>query len=202
MLFFERPASTGGASSFVLLFPSEGGPARRKPRSRSPALPFPPDSCSPPAAGLYRRCYGPRCPTTRHASPRPSLRKRCRTSSGYAVALSEWGELDPDDLQLFVSLTSFFNFHASTRTFSNSTETALTAWALAVWPWSLHAQAPSRASNRSNRDRLLGALALAALASLIRPSNTVIWFALGAQLFLRASWTGRRMILSVTVSIA
>jgi hypothetical protein len=37
--------------------------------------------------------------------------------------------------QLFCSLTSFFNAHAATRSFSNSTETALTTMALAWWPW-------------------------------------------------------------------
>ena len=32
-------------------------------------------------------------------------------------------------------MVSFFNAYTSTRTFSNSTETALTTAALALWPW-------------------------------------------------------------------
>jgi len=50
-------------------------------------------------------------------------------------------QLDTDALllrQLIVSLTSFFNFFTSTRTLSNSTETALTVWALKSWPWDLY----------------------------------------------------------------
>lgn len=38
-------------------------------------------------------------------------------------------------VQLVCSLVSFFNLHVSTRTFSNSAETALTAAAMACWPW-------------------------------------------------------------------
>lgn len=37
--------------------------------------------------------------------------------------------------QLLCSLASFFNAHTMTRTFSNSTETALTTLAFAWWPW-------------------------------------------------------------------
>ncbi|BGP57456.1 glycosylphosphatidylinositol anchor biosynthesis [Rhodotorula sphaerocarpa] len=93
---------------------------------------------------------------------------------------------------LFVLLTSFFNFHTSTRTFSNATETALTAWALALWPWGLHRMSTATRLNGPKRPRprwqgsLAAALGLAALASLIRPSNAVIWLALGAQLLLIA----------------
>ncbi|TKA52236.1 hypothetical protein B0A53_04659 [Rhodotorula sp. CCFEE 5036] len=89
---------------------------------------------------------------------------------------------------LFASLTSFFNFHTSTRTFSNSTETALTAWALALWPWDTYSRRPVPPQRqKEDLKRLLPlALALAALATVIRPSNAVIWLVLGGLLFLRA----------------
>lgn len=98
--------------------------------------------------------------------------------------------------QLFASLTSFFNFHTSTRTFSNSTETALTAWALALWPWDTYSRRALPPQREKDLRRLLPlALSLTALASVIRPSNAVIWLVLGGLLFLRAPRSARPSIL-------
>ncbi|GAA5936177.1 putative glycosylphosphatidylinositol-alpha 1,2 mannosyltransferase [Sporobolomyces koalae] len=106
---------------------------------------------------------------------------------------------------MVASLTSFFNFWTATRTFSNSTETALTVWALRWWPWELYRLAgtaanPSESSMRSVKKRLSTgslqtALILAALATLIRPSNAIIWLILGSRLFLQSSTRRRRSIL-------
>ena len=105
--------------------------------------------------------------------------------------------------QLFASLTSFFNFHTSTRTFSNSTETALTAWALAFWPWDTYSRRPLPPQRKSDLRKLLPlALALAALATVIRPSNAVIWLVLGGLLFLRAPRSARFDVLSSAGLIA
>ncbi|GAA5825897.1 hypothetical protein JCM11251_000044 [Rhodosporidiobolus azoricus] len=93
---------------------------------------------------------------------------------------------------LFASLTSFFHFYTLSRTFSNSTEATLTTWALVLWLWP---SSPSSASMPSKK-RFIAALALAATATLMRPSNAVIWTALGAQLlWRRRSWRARRQVI-------
>ncbi|GAA5847198.1 hypothetical protein JCM3766R1_001831 [Sporobolomyces carnicolor] len=111
---------------------------------------------------------------------------------------------------LVVSLTSFFNFFTSTRTFSNSTETVLTAWALAHWPWESYSprRTPTKDARDENKDSLEGArlaslgisLAFAAVATVIRPSNAIIWLILGTRLLL-ASSSRRRAHLIVLASL-
>ncbi|BGP50779.1 glycosylphosphatidylinositol anchor biosynthesis [Rhodotorula kratochvilovae] len=111
---------------------------------------------------------------------------------------------------LFAFLTSFFNLHTSTRTLSNSTETALTAWAWVYWPWEwLETSAPPE-QDREERDKghqaerrasLSTALAFAALATLIRPSNAVIWLFLGSHLLLRCDANRRARIVRVTAGV-
>ncbi|GAA6005148.1 hypothetical protein JCM11491_002594 [Sporobolomyces phaffii] len=102
---------------------------------------------------------------------------------------------------LLVSLTSFYNCFTSTRTFSNSTETALTAWALLSWPWEWYRRDEVVAKDALDENKpeiverqesLATALVFAALASIIRPSNTIIWLILGARLLLKSS-TRRRL---------
>ncbi|GAA6007153.1 hypothetical protein JCM10207_001526 [Rhodosporidiobolus poonsookiae] len=101
---------------------------------------------------------------------------------------------------LLASLTSFFHFFTLSRTFSNSTETALTACALAVWPWSAFTPSVAEGDDEANKghgpttaregeegESLAMALVLAATATIMRPSNAVIWVALGGQLFWRSS---------------
>ncbi|GAA5988809.1 hypothetical protein JCM10908_006180 [Rhodotorula pacifica] len=103
---------------------------------------------------------------------------------------------------LFASLTSFFNFHTSTRTLSNSTETALTAWALALWPRETRSGERIPRQTSAPGGSLAGALGLAALATIIRPSNAVIWFVLGSSLSFRAPRTECARILGTAVAIA
>ncbi|KAF8319286.1 hypothetical protein DL93DRAFT_2053664 [Clavulina sp. PMI_390] len=67
---------------------------------------------------------------------------------------------------LLLSLTSFFNVLALSRSLSNSVETSFTILALAYFPW-------KQASNRTLRN----SLAIAAIACAIRPTNAIIWVA-------------------------
>ncbi|GAA5843401.1 hypothetical protein JCM9279_002091 [Rhodotorula babjevae] len=104
---------------------------------------------------------------------------------------------------LFVSLSSFFNLHTATRTLSNSTETALTVWAWAYWPWDWVERRESESVDEPGERReekaeevrphssLPVALAFAALATIMRPSNAVIWLFLGGHLFFSSSGTRR-----------
>ncbi|GAA6054341.1 hypothetical protein JCM3770_003326 [Rhodotorula araucariae] len=112
---------------------------------------------------------------------------------------------------LFASLTSFFNLHTSTRTLSNSTETALTSWALLLWPWDWVEAAVERTADGEEQNKgdqeddslakpsLTGPLALAALASLIRPSSAIIWLFLGLVLFARS--TSARRVRTVRAAV-
>ncbi|GAA5909611.1 putative glycosylphosphatidylinositol-alpha 1,2 mannosyltransferase [Sporobolomyces salmoneus] len=131
------------------------------------------------------------------ASTDVAFRKLAETALG-----SEYG-----NGALLVSLTSFFNFFTSTRTFSNSTETALTAWALVRWPWRSDTTSSKDVQDENKaqiEDRSSGslpiALSFAAVATIIRPSNAVIWLILGSRLFLQSSARQRISIL-VSASI-
>ncbi|GAA5946343.1 hypothetical protein JCM3765_000204 [Sporobolomyces pararoseus] len=118
---------------------------------------------------------------------------------------------DYGNAALLVSLTSFFNFFTSTRTFSNSTETALTAWALAWWPWRSY-QSPesslkdiqdeNKPRNQETSGSLLVSLSLAAVAVIIRPSNAVIWLILGIRFFLKSSSHQRLSIIATTTLVS
>ncbi|GAA6041454.1 hypothetical protein JCM8097_001885 [Rhodosporidiobolus ruineniae] len=116
---------------------------------------------------------------------------------------------------LFASLTSFFHFFTLSRTFSNSTETALTAWALVYWPFpSPPSSAPAEEDDEANKGHpaaapseekssLALALTFAAAATIMRPSNAVIWIVLGAQLFWREkTGSGRWKIVRTAASIS
>ncbi|KAM4068111.1 alg9-like mannosyltransferase family protein [Hirsutella rhossiliensis] len=84
---------------------------------------------------------------------------------------------------LFLQLLSPWQWYVSTRTFSNSLETTLTAMALYYWPWNLLAPAaPAPAKDKPKPPkplthpwRLRASLCLAALAVVLRPTNVLIW---------------------------
>ncbi|BGP26829.1 dol-P-Man alpha-mannosyltransferase, glycosyltransferase family 22 protein [Rhodotorula toruloides] len=94
---------------------------------------------------------------------------------------------------LLTTLTSFFHFFAASRTLTNSTETALTAWALRYWPFD--------ADVNNSEASLACAMAVAALACVVRPSNAVVWAWLGGHLFVRSSARARWEIVRVTAVI-
>ncbi|KAF8425651.1 Alg9-like mannosyltransferase family-domain-containing protein [Tirmania nivea] len=97
---------------------------------------------------------------------------------------------------LFLSLGSAFHWFCSTRTFSNSLETSLTIIALYYWPW------PSKEEKTAKRVVLNGpetslkmSLGFAAVASILRPTNALIWATLGAFLYFRASMRAERILI-------
>ncbi|KAL2402994.1 GPI mannosyltransferase 3 [Exophiala dermatitidis] len=104
---------------------------------------------------------------------------------------------------LVLTVVSPWQWFCSTRTFSNSLETTLTVVALYHWPWhwmSRSACAPLRETDRglqkrdhdANSDeevtRLRRALLCAALATILRPTNILIWMILTGQTFLQQGW--------------
>ncbi|BGO94314.1 hypothetical protein NBRC10512_002763 [Rhodotorula toruloides] len=93
---------------------------------------------------------------------------------------------------LLTTLTSFFHFFTASRTLSNSTETALTAWALRYWPWD---------AADTSESSLPIALGFAALATVLRPSNAVVWVWIGGWLFVQAGGRRRWYIIRVAAHI-
>ncbi|KAK6007883.1 hypothetical protein QM012_004697 [Aureobasidium pullulans] len=71
---------------------------------------------------------------------------------------------------LFLTVISPWQWFCSTRTLSNSLETTLTTIALWLWPLRNDPKQPG-----SNATRLRTALALAAIATVLRPTNAIIW---------------------------
>ncbi|KAK9240391.1 Alg9-like mannosyltransferase family-domain-containing protein [Lipomyces kononenkoae] len=81
-------------------------------------------------------------------------------------------------LTLMCSVTSAFNFFVSIRTFSNSLEMTLLICALNYWPL-------DKTAGQVNMLNYSIALVLGAVACVLRPTNALIWFYLGAALVIR-----------------
>ncbi|KAI1769052.1 glycosyltransferase family 22 protein [Hypoxylon sp. FL1150] len=103
---------------------------------------------------------------------------------------------------LLMTLANPWQWYTATRTFSNCFETTLTAMALYYWPWDLlgtedDGNASSKYStiplfktwNQINKFRL--SLVLAAFAVLLRPTNILIWLAIGTLALTRATLGGK-----------
>ncbi|KAA1120688.1 glycosylphosphatidylinositol anchor biosynthesis [Puccinia graminis f. sp. tritici] len=91
---------------------------------------------------------------------------------------------------LACSLTSLFNAYAGIRTFSNSLETALTASALAYWPWN-----PAEIS--SSWANLSFSILLIALSVIIRPSSILFWSLLGYTLLQKSNGETRMDVMAI-----
>ena len=96
------------------------------------------------------------------------------------------------NLQLLLSLTSFFHGLALVRTFSNSMETSLTTLALSYWlpitnplhPKKLEETKDLRPPSIFAALKLILPLSIAALACAIRPTNAVLWtYLVGTYVF-------------------
>ncbi|KLU89021.1 GPI mannosyltransferase 3 [Magnaporthiopsis poae ATCC 64411] len=110
---------------------------------------------------------------------------------------------------LWMSVLNPWQWYCSTRTFSNSIETTLTAMALAYWPWGLLGAAdavrgdkpadqvrpPAPPSTRGLRKSLL----LAAVAVILRPTNILIWLAIVTLMLTRFSLDGASPLTPKTV---
>ncbi|KAI1655104.1 glycosyltransferase family 22 protein [Daldinia decipiens] len=103
---------------------------------------------------------------------------------------------------LLMALVNPWQWYTSTRTFSNCLETTLTAAALYYWPWQLlgteeDGNAESKYSSvplfetRCQINNLRLSLILAAFAVLLRPTNILIWVAVGTLALTRATLGGK-----------
>ncbi|KAK2062455.1 Alg9-like mannosyltransferase [Colletotrichum caudatum] len=112
---------------------------------------------------------------------------------------------------LFMSMFSPFQWYCSTRTFSNSLETALTIMALNYWPWELLGDAKTEKENPRPAKSILHvpgtltslrfSLILAALAVLLRPTNVLIWVTVATATLIRPFFTRRSVLAAQTVLI-
>ncbi|RDA89797.1 hypothetical protein CP533_3327, partial [Ophiocordyceps camponoti-saundersi (nom. inval.)] len=97
---------------------------------------------------------------------------------------------------LLLQLFSPWQWYVSTRTFSNSLETTLTAMALYYWPWQVLEPAVSVKENPKPLDclgcpvRRRASLCLAALAVVLRPTNVLIWATVAVLALTRFSLHG------------
>ncbi|KAI0024966.1 glycosyltransferase family 22 protein [Xylariomycetidae sp. FL0641] len=103
---------------------------------------------------------------------------------------------------LLMTLCNPWNWYTATRTFSNCFETTLTAMALYYFPWEvLGIEAESNATDEglpsdlfakgSRVNSLRKSLVLAAFAVLLRPTNALIWLAVGTLILTRATMSGQ-----------
>jgi len=95
---------------------------------------------------------------------------------------------------LACSLTSFFNAYAGVRTLSNSLETALTASALAFWPWNTHQISSDWAA-------LSTSISLIALSVIVRPSSVLFWSLLGYSLLKNSNGEARMDVMALVAVI-
>ncbi|PHH88340.1 hypothetical protein CDD83_7670 [Cordyceps sp. RAO-2017] len=115
----------------------------------------------------------------------------------WQLAVKIYGPDDASSLVvLLLQLLSPWQWYVSTRTFSNSLETTLTAMALYYWPWHLLGTAVSVKENPKPRGafdglcHLRASLCLAALAVLLRPTNALIWATVVGVTVSRVTLTG------------
>ncbi|QIW96967.1 hypothetical protein AMS68_002485 [Peltaster fructicola] len=77
---------------------------------------------------------------------------------------------------LLLSIWSPWQWYVSTRTFSNTLEAMLTVLALAWWPWQWTVGGSEKTP--ATKASLTAALAAAAFACVLRPTNAIIWIAI------------------------
>ncbi|KAI1854624.1 hypothetical protein JX266_000742 [Neoarthrinium moseri] len=102
-------------------------------------------------------------------------------------------------LQLVMSIVNPWQWYCSTRTFSNSLEGTLTIAALFYFPWELlgtQGQSPGNAGSpevfkkRGSVNSLRLSIIFATLAVLLRPTNVLIWLAVGTLAVTRLTLDG------------
>ncbi|KAF2223543.1 Alg9-like mannosyltransferase family-domain-containing protein [Elsinoe ampelina] len=103
---------------------------------------------------------------------------------------------------LYISLLSPWQWFCSTRTLMNSLECTLTAAALYYWPWDMFTSVTSLRKRPETNRSLLYALTLAALASIFRAPNILIWLVIGGVCFVYRLWLWERSISVLSRAIA
>ncbi|KAG6001690.1 glycosylphosphatidylinositol anchor biosynthesis, partial [Claviceps maximensis] len=97
---------------------------------------------------------------------------------------------------LFLQLFNPWQWYCSTRTFSNSLEATLTVAALYYWPWRIFSGSVPTKENPKPVNGIMRirdvriSLCLAALASVLRPTNVLIWATLAGMAVTRVSLRG------------
>ena len=150
-------------------------------------------------AALYRGVAGA-CALLGVAAA-PALAVAPRVAMALCTAMGDWatarlaGRLWGSDvgwLALGVSLGSAWTWFAGPRTLANSLEAVITAGALGLWPWTW---ATGAKGPRTPRGEIRGALALAAVACVLRPTNVLVWLSLGA--FALWNTAGRKRVVLI-----
>ncbi|KAL4893864.1 Alg9-like mannosyltransferase family-domain-containing protein [Aspergillus ambiguus] len=91
---------------------------------------------------------------------------------------------------LALTVLSPWQWFCSTRTLSNCLETSITVVALYLWPWDWS----DAQTDRRLIVQLRQCLALAALACIFRPTNTLIWMTLASVAWMQNGWSERKTL--------
>ncbi|ORY69998.1 GPI mannosyltransferase 3 [Pseudomassariella vexata] len=111
---------------------------------------------------------------------------------------------------LLMSIVNPWQWYCSTRTFSNSLEATLTIAALYHWPWELlgvsggskeKTPTPSPFQKPGAVNSLRMSLVLAGIAVLLRPTNSLIWLAIGTLMLTRFTLDGQSTLTPKTIFI-
>lgn len=99
----------------------------------------------------------------------------------YSLSLQVFKSENVARWTLACSLLNWFHFYCLIRPYSNTLETLVMVWALTFWP--LGPISSVKGNPRTHTRKW--SLALAALAVMIRPTNSIYWLALGLDELLR-----------------
>lgn len=92
---------------------------------------------------------------------------------------------------LLASLTSWFNFFCSTRSYSNTLESTMCIVALYYWPF------PTLKPRLGKLRTYSIAICFAALSCVLRPTSAILWIFLGIQLLMYTRFNFRIIVVTV-----
>ncbi|KAF2771334.1 hypothetical protein EJ03DRAFT_39009 [Teratosphaeria nubilosa] len=106
---------------------------------------------------------------------------------------------------LALTALSPWQWYCSARTFSNSLETSLTVAGVYYWPWHWWLEPASGANDRKSKPNVASpaslqiSLTAAAMACILRPTNIIIWAAIGLTSLYRCGTISKLQALTLNV---
>lgn len=102
---------------------------------------------------------------------------------------------------LYLAAASPWQWFVSTRTLSNCLETTLTVVGLYHWPWTWLASDSAADARYQDRLRLRYSLLFAGFATVLRPSNILVWIPLSLVTAARGSWSELGYLIHFTLAM-